>query len=64
MCTRTNGVLEICHAARRRMAAMFVPIQLAMFPREPVSRARRREPEPEPEPARQPDLFDSEEEAR
>ena len=62
MCTRTNGVLEICQAARRRMAAMLAPIQLTMFPHEPVIRSRRRKPDREPERARQRDLFDSEEE--
>ena len=53
MCTTTNGVWEICAAARRRIAALHAPVQLSLFRHEPVVRATPREPEPEPDPWRQ-----------
>ena len=53
MCERVDGRLVVCSAARRRMATMLAPVQMAMFPLAPVSRAQEREPEPVDDGARQ-----------
>lgn len=47
MCERINGELVVCMAAKRRMAAMLAPVQMAMIPLSPIVRASKKEKEPQ-----------------
>ena len=55
MCERRGAEWIMCAAARRRLAWELRPVQLALFLRQPVIRARRKQPAaPEPDPPRLP----------